>query len=742
MGVAVSRASSSFTAAAPPALAIRGSLLVGVALFLGGCGEGGATGPGEGASAELTVLSGSGQFGEPGEALPVPFEVRARGGSERGGIPGRRVVWRLMEGSGGFLEPRHGVTDATGRARSTLTLGPNPGRYRVLAALEGGDAAPVEFRARGVSRPSIDALPEGPVAPGDTLRLTGRNLVPEAEEMAVLFSGIRGKSLASGEEGIDVVVPPCLSGGRVEVEVALGAVRSEPRTLRVLEGDRILDLAAGASAELRDAAALSCVRLPRDEEARYVAVVHSASPEDVQAFPYRMVARVRGSPGPRAPTGAPGQGTGVAPSAAAEPPEDFVSRPGEQWIRSLERELLEEGGVGPFPSRSPRRTGPPEPGTRRTFQVLAPGGAFEEVIGEVRRVGERVVIYVDLEAPDGGLSEGDLEALAELFDTAAHPEVTRVFGAASDVDGNGRVIVLFTPVVNRHTERGDDGFVGGFFFGADLLPGREGSNGGEILYALVPDPVGRFGDPRSRRAVRQSLPAILAHELQHMVHFNGRVRGLGARTIDELWLSEALATSAEDLVARHFSVGGDEVLAERFRRGNLTRAARYLRSPARVSLVAREGVGTLEERGAGWLFLEHLRGRFGGDALLGALTRSTRSGVENVEVATGVPWSELVEAWSGALFLDDLEVPVETRFTYVNLELRNELTRREGRYPLRTFFLGGASRTVADTLRGSSSAHFFVAPRGPGGVSVNLSGAHGGPLPPGSEIALTLIRMR
>ncbi|NIR38511.1 MAG: hypothetical protein GWO00_01660, partial [Gemmatimonadetes bacterium] len=102
------------------------------------------------------------------------------------------------------------------------------------------------------------------------------------------------------------------------------------------------------------------------------------------------------------------------------------------------------------------------------------------------------------------------------------------------------VIILFSPAVNALTPRGSSGFVGGFFFGVDLLPDTEGSNAGEIFYTLVPDPDGIYSDPRPKDDILELVPAILAHEFQHMVHFNQRVLLLGAEANEAVWLSEGL----------------------------------------------------------------------------------------------------------------------------------------------------------------------------------------------------------
>jgi len=48
--------------------------------------------------------------------------------------------------------------------------------------------------------------------------------------------------------------------------------------------------------------------------------------------------------------------------------------------------------------------------------------------------------------------------------------------------------------------------------------------------------------------VRSTVPSILAHEFQHMIHHNERIIEREASNREAVWLSEGLAHMAEDLV--------------------------------------------------------------------------------------------------------------------------------------------------------------------------------------------------
>jgi hypothetical protein len=354
-------------------------------------------------------------------------------------------------------------------------------------------------------------------------------------------------------------------------------------------------------------------------------------------------------------------------------------------------------------------------------------------------VGLESVLYVDEAAPDGGLTEADLASLTAQFDGVIHPAVTEAFGNASDLDENDRVVILFSPAVNRLTPRGADGFIGGFFYGVDLLD-REGSNHGEVFYALVPDPGGAFSDPRSKALVMNVMPAILAHELQHMVHFNERVLVLGAENTEALWLSEGLAQMAEEIVARTYYDLNEVTKGDRFRSGNLTRARRYMAAPADISLIVATGQGSLGERGAAWLHTLYLWDSWGGADALRRLTKSTRTGLENIAAVTGLTWEELFADWAAALYLDE-RAAEPYPFGYPSVDLRGLLATSTGSYPLSPEVVGSTDFTRAGSLWSSSMTHYIVVPPNSGSVALRLGGEAGGNMPKEASLRLRIVRL-
>ena len=94
-----------------------------------------ATAIGQAIPDSLAKVSGDGQEGTVGDALPEPFVVSV---SDEDGkaIAGAVVTFSVTTG-GGTLSATTAITDANGRARSTLTLGSDAGTNTVTATVEG-----------------------------------------------------------------------------------------------------------------------------------------------------------------------------------------------------------------------------------------------------------------------------------------------------------------------------------------------------------------------------------------------------------------------------------------------------------------------------------------------------------------------------------------------------------------------------------------------------------------------------
>lgn len=695
------------------------------------------------------MASGDSQYGTPGQLLTTPLQVLVRSIVTKLPQDGVTIVWSVQSGDASIDGTAASVTDSTGSTRARVRLGQAPGPVTVRATVQSQNQAFADFRLFLVERPVLSGIAPSSAAPGESITLSGENFSPDPDQNVVLFSGIRGRVTSASTTSLTVTVPTCLPERDVGVTAQLGSVASETRALSVGPGGVVRTMQVGDVADATNPEGYDCITVAGDGSATYVLMAQSASALGAASYAYTLFGLAAPAPLVAAhPTPLPwlrpltGLDEGVEVEGARRQ-ESGTPHPQvvlDYRLRELEREATRGG-----PERwegEPARIGgpaaaPPTVGERRTFNVYQGPGDFTEVTAEARYVGQSGALFVDLDAPSGGFTQADLELLATRFDDFIHPTVVGRYGGESDLDDNERVVILFTPAVNALTPRGSSGLVGGFFFGIDLLPETTGSNAAEIFYTLVPDPDGVFSDPRSKEDVLELVPGILAHEFQHMVHFNQRVLQLGAEANEAVWLSEGLAQYAEELVARAYEDAGDADGAELFRGGARDRARRYLTGPESVSVVITAGQGTLEERGAGFLHVMYLADRFG-DAVVGDLTQTTRLGVDNVEAVTGTRWPGLLSDWWAAIRLDETGAeagPTE----YPSVDLRSFLGSP---FPLEPDDLGTGGFTRSGSLPSSAVEYLRTTPAAGGTVTLRIGGVGGGAGAPQARLQLRVIRVQ
>jgi hypothetical protein len=337
-------------------------------------------------------------------------------------------------------------------------------------------------------------------------------------------------------------------------------------------------------------------------------------------------------------------------------------------------------------------------GGTAAFQVLAAlSGAerFASITARAVFVGQHIAVYVDTAAPPV-VAPATWQAVGARLDADLFPAAVSAFGAPSDLDGDGRTLVVLSPVVNALVSEVDcarRGFVNGFFFARDLQPAQPGSNAGEVFYALVPDPQGRFSCAHRTEDVLRTLPVTFIHELQHMISYGQHVLARGGAA-EATWLNEGLSHWAEELgaLATATRVGAGAppwrgAVADSlwpFRSGNLANAFGWLSFPSghSISVLPPESAGTLEERGAAWLFVRWLVSNHGAETAA-RLVQTARTGASNVEAAAGRSFAQLLGDFSASVWLDSLpgQARGERRFRFGAMALRAEFEELHQRNP-------------------------------------------------------------
>jgi hypothetical protein len=229
-----------------------------------------------------------------------------------------------------------------------------------------------------------------------------------------------------------------------------------------------------------------------------------------------------------------------------------------------------------------------------------------------------------------------------------------------------------------------------------------------------------------------------------MISFNQHVLVHKGTSSEDTWLNEGLSHFAEELggenVPDNFCTSPFPNCESQFNGGNLVNAYGYLNDPEASFLVEPgSSSGTLEERGANWLFVRWLADHFAttqpqGTELTRALVQTNRTGMANVEAVTGEDFSTLTSQWQLANYLTDLSgfTPVSDRLRYTSLNLRAiyQLNFQNGvfakPYPLTPDSTRTGAYDRTGVLRAGSGRHLrIIQPVTSGEVAFVLSGGGG-----------------
>lgn len=700
-----------------------------MALVASACGDG--TGPDDD-RVTLAIQGGDQQFGTPSAEVADPLQVVITDPVTK--EPQRNVIvnWQVVAGTGATVTPSQTITDSDGVASTTLRLGSALGIYEVEARTSNQVGQAPRFQARAVQPPAITSAPAIANA-GDTITITGSNFSPQGDDNLVLFGGFRGRVVSATTTQLRVVVPACVPARIVSLTAALGAVSGNSVNLEVRgSGLTSLTLERGQVLTISDPAQLGCFRLPGIAGYSVLLIPQNISTVAGTSMPFQLAGLAGGSTVTNV-------ATPLFAHSTSSPAIEF-----EEKLRARERAMIESANeISARPQASSLADCPPaQLGSRCTFSVINKDDKFVSVTAELKAISDLALIYQDVNAPANGLTPDNFTALGQTFDNPIYSAVTNAFGEPSDLDSNGKVIILLTPIVNAMTPSGTGAtsFIAGFFYGCDLV-GRSicsGTNSAEMFYTLTADPSGEFGNVRSTQSVMGSIGPVLAHEFQHMINFGKR------QNTDALWLSEGMAHHAEDVVADVFETRGDTANARRFRQQNYTRAIRYLRDPTFTSLISESGNGSLELRGGAWLFVKYMVGHR--PSVLRDITQSNQFSVTNVVQQMGLPWSTLMANWTVALYADNAPelatANVAPQYTFPNINLRQAMVDA-GSYPLRPAVQSFTDFIFRETLPASSAAYLRVtAGANPQPFSLNLAGYLGGAFPTGAAPQLSILRLQ
>lgn len=748
-------------------------------------------------------------------------------------LPGApvRVLARAFDADGELIvapplawestAPRFATVDAEGIVTPVAV-----GRARVTVRAEGFiDTIAVRVAALAVEgAPQVSAIAPGAATPGASLTITGANFAPTIAGNTVLIDGTPVPVTQASTTQLRLAVPAASAftcQPNRDVTLQVGTAQGIGTAVVALNAVAPRLLVTGQSVVLPSAGEARCnvLALP----GRYLVTVPNAARTYGSGAQLTGVL-VRGDAiGGAAPDGealriaslnAAAVRAAEARMAAAAPPRPLDRfRTARRRAREVAHaNLLTANAAAQERARRLVRARAPTVRAEAGPTVRAALKASEPAVGSILQlrvpaleladpcvssvpVGARVVhvtehlailedtaTLADGAATLAGQIDAQLTAIGDELESRGWPIAT-AFGdplvADSRLDGNGRVMVLFTPRVNAKAGGGILAAVAICdFYQRALYPV---SNVAEMVYAQVPTDLSAVMQPGSLAFWRYEMRAALVHELKHVTTTAERsVRG---QPLEEPWLDEAIARQAEELYTRaaygtvRFSnVGFAATLACELRANDpaypecadAPRAMRphvedlweYLAAPtARSPLGGPPGDFTFY--GSGWALTRWLLDLDAPSepAFFTALTLNLASGVSNLEGRSGRSWDRMLVEWSLAMLTDDLPgfVAQAPHLAFSSFDLRavyqgycdvvgsclapaNSVFDRP--WPVQPMVLqaGPFSASFPSIVPGGFAVLELVVPPGAGAQSIELLGLGGAPLP--ANVRLGIVRIQ
>lgn len=673
-----------------------------VAIVATACGAGTSEPKGNAAASNIQIVSGNGQVGLVGQALSEPLTVKVTSSSGNP-LSGVTVTFAVTSGAAS-VSPGTTTTDATGQAKTNVTLGSSPGNVQITATVNGTTLVATFVVTIGSSSTSLACTSNAPQTP------SAGGVLP----------GVGGTGI-------------CLGGGTGGADYALVAFYGNP------------DNTTSTSIQVSSQNAIALTTADVAPAYDVIASATAALTRPITANP--------------------------AQEAFDRKLRQIAKTDLEPRIPGLQAYLQQRRTFGPSLNAIPQ-------GALQLNQILTLNANANDpctnpinVDARVAAISNTAYILADTANPAGGFTDAEYAAFGTTFDTLVNPVDVQNFGQPTDIDKNGKIVILFTKEVNKLTSRGAVGVVGGLFFERDLFPinndaslGLQGcatSNVGEMFYLLVPDPNGVFSDKRSKTDVLNLTPGTLAHEYQHLINAGRRLYVNNAFDFEDVWLNEGLSHIAEELLYYHVSgltprqnidvatlrAGGQASIDafNNYQGSNIGRFEEFLGKPSQTSVYGNNDA--LETRGATWDLLRYLADHRNATdpQTWQALVNSRLSGQQNLAGVFGSDYMTQIRDWATTVFSDDIPGVTDARFLEPSWNLRdifpnlvNSSGQKLGKYPLQVVPLADAApANVSIVAGGEAYIRFSV----PAGTSASIDWNSGG-LPVNPLVQFTVVRTR
>lgn len=722
-----------------------------------------------GASLALTACGGdsSGPCDPPAPVLVASVAVAAAASTvEVGGL--LQLTATARDASGNVIAGRATTWTSTNQGVATvnsagLVNAVSAGNVTINATVDGVSGG-IQLTITAPPPVMLSSVSPNPLVPGQSATLTGAGFSTVPAANVVSIGGTPAMVNVATQTSLTVTVPAtlCTPPGSVAVTVTVGGRQSNPIQQPVQTSGTAVPSGANAG-ELTFLQSEFCLQFSAAAAETYLVGVQNFG-SDVSNVTTASVALAASAPSPVYAS----RPEAIRIQRAVEAPPVDMAR-ALRWARhrEAERELRRRERALPVAEFAQGIRGqasvvneaiasiPAVVNVGDNVTIRVPDrddlcDNFFEITTVVKYVGTKSVWLEDTGNPTGGLSDTDYQNLANTFDSQILATITDYFGTPSDLDGNGRIVVVVTKEVNKSD-------ILGFTTTADFSTSCGSSDNGEIYYARAVDADGQFGQAYTLEEALDDAPQLLAHEVTHIAQFSIRIFQSGFQgVLQTIWELEGQATFAEEVVG-HFVTGhttgqnyGFDVAWDCASQNTpctdpdgiawyiapfVDMALYYGFDPdasdpqtipiagaphlcSWLDLTSNGNTGPCyagrEVYGVPWLLLRYLSDQYGSQFPGGEkefhrrMILGNRAGFDNIATLIGRPMDRLLAEWAATLYVDDRVPGADSRLTLSSWNLydieQRLVTPARLRPEQRSF--GNFSTTVS--VRAGSTAYFLI----------------------------------
>ncbi|MBF0544312.1 MAG: hypothetical protein HQM08_07760 [Candidatus Riflebacteria bacterium] len=325
----------------------------------------------------------------------------------------------------------------------------------------------------------------------------------------------------------------------------------------------------------------------------------------------------------------------ISPSARARPFSDSKIQLDKQ-MRQREKEIIQEGSLLAPVSASP----PPELPLYFQEQFLVPS---DEMLGvstisaRLMATGTKCEIFVDYTIATDSDTANSVASFSQTFDSKVYPFIMQNYAsepeylAHGDVNSDGKITVLFTPIMNSLGAAG--------MFDAKDLTTNWYSNRQDMFYV--------YDKPSYMTIASWQDDAVLTlvHEFQHLVNFVAHTK-INGGSDEDVWLNEGLSVGAEVRYSGKTSSFFPD----------------YAVLPEGDSLLIWSD--SLSDYGSSGLFTHFMFEQLG-TATIRNLVRTNSAGIDNINTnSSSRQFWQLFQDWGLALFRYGRSLPANPTYDY------------------------------------------------------------------------------